>query len=84
MRTFIASLYCQVRSELCADLRKCPALDPAFNYAALPFAPKTWVTEDPAQRYTMMQSSPIVIPARVNAALSATVCPTLISTPLPP
>src|SRR5215471_16021155 len=59
-------------------------IDPAFNYAALPFAPKTWVTEDPAQRYIMMQSSPIVIPARVNAALAATVCPTLITAPMSP
>jgi hypothetical protein len=50
-------------------------LDPAFNYSALPYAPKTWVTEDPAQRYLMMQSSPIVIPSRVNAALAASVCP---------
>ena len=50
-------------------------LDPAFNYAALPYAPKTWVTEDPAQRYIMMQSSPITIPSRVNAAFAATVCP---------
>lgn len=49
-------------------------LDPAFNYEALPYAPKTWVTEDPAQRYIMMQSSPIVIPSRVNAALAAAVC----------
>jgi len=59
-------------------------IDPAFNYAALPFAPKTWVTEDPAQRYIMMQSSPIVIPARVNAALAANVCPTLITAPFSP
>lgn len=49
-------------------------LDPAFNYAALPFAPKTWVENDPAQRYIMMQCAPIVIPSRVNAALAATVC----------
>jgi hypothetical protein len=49
-------------------------LDPAFNYAALPFAPKTWVSEDPPQRYLMMQSSPIVIPNRVNAAFAASVC----------
>jgi hypothetical protein len=49
-------------------------LDPAFNYGALPFAPKTWVNQDPAQRYLMMQSSPIVIPSRVNAALAAQVC----------
>lgn len=49
-------------------------LDPAFNYEALPFAPKTWVENDPPQRLIMMQSSPIVIPSRVNAALAATVC----------
>jgi len=49
-------------------------LDPNFNYEALPYAPKTWVEEDPAQRLILMQSSPIVIPSRVNAALAATVC----------
>jgi hypothetical protein len=49
-------------------------LDPAFNYEALPFAPKTWVENDPAQRFILMQSSPLVIPSRVNAALAATVC----------
>jgi hypothetical protein len=49
-------------------------LDPAFNYASLPYAPKTWVNEDPAQRFLLMQSSPILIPSRVNASLSATVC----------
>lgn len=49
--------------------------DPAFNYASLPYAPKTWVQEDPAQRFLMMQSAPLVIPSRVNASLSATVCP---------
>lgn len=54
-------------------------LDPSFNYAALPFAPKTWVAEDPPQRYLMMQSSPIVIPARVNASFAAQVCPSALS-----
>jgi hypothetical protein len=49
-------------------------LDPAFSYAALPFAPKTWVKEDPAQRIIMMQSSPLVIPGRPNASVGATVC----------
>jgi hypothetical protein len=49
-------------------------LDPAFNYAAMPYAPKTWVMEDPAQRLILMQSSPLVIPARVNACFAATVC----------
>ncbi|NUB12542.1 major capsid protein [Azospirillum brasilense] len=49
-------------------------LDPKFSYQALPFAPKTWVEEDPPQRLLMMQSAPITIPGRVNAALAATVC----------
>ena len=49
-------------------------MDPSFNYTSLPYAPKTWVAEDPAQRYLMMQSSPLVIPSRVNASLGATVC----------
>jgi hypothetical protein len=50
-------------------------LDPAFNYEALAFAPKTWVENDPAQRFILMQSSPVVIPSRVNAAMALTVCP---------
>ncbi|HET8686693.1 MAG TPA: major capsid protein [Methanosarcina sp.] len=48
-------------------------IDPAFNYEALPYAPKTWLENDPAQRFIMMQSSPLVIPSRVNASLSAQV-----------
>jgi hypothetical protein len=48
--------------------------DPAFNYAAMPFAPKTWVMEDPAQRLLLMQSAPLTIPGRANACLAATVC----------
>ena len=50
-------------------------LDPNFAYPSIPFAPKTWISEDPAQRYVMMQSSPVVIPSRVNASFSANVCP---------
>lgn len=50
-------------------------MDPAFNYASLAYAPKTWVENDPAQRIMLMQSSPLVIPSRVNASFSATVCP---------
>ncbi len=49
-------------------------MDPEFNYESLPFAPKTWVEKDPAQRLILMQSAPIVIPSRVNACLAATVC----------
>ncbi|MEI6542129.1 MAG: major capsid protein [Methylococcales bacterium] len=48
-------------------------MDPKFNYGPMAYAPKTWVTEDPAQRLIMMQSSPIVIPTRVDASFSATV-----------
>lgn len=48
-------------------------LDPKFNYGAMAYAPKTWVTDDPAQRLIMMQSAPLVIPSRVNACLAANV-----------
>jgi hypothetical protein len=48
-------------------------MDPAFNYGPMAYAPKSWTEEDPAQRLILMQSSPIVIPSRVNAALCATV-----------
>ena len=54
-------------------------LDPEFNYATLPFAPKTWVQKDPAQRYLMMQSAPIIIPSRVNACVAINACDTLLS-----
>jgi hypothetical protein len=57
-------------------------LDPDFNYEGLPYAPKTWVEKDPAQRILLMQSSPIVIPSRVNACLAATVCPPNTSEPV--
>lgn len=49
-------------------------LDPRFNYKSMPYAPKTWIVEDPAQQLLMMQSAPLVIPSRVNACLSANVC----------
>ncbi|AYW93906.1 MULTISPECIES: major capsid protein [Yersinia] len=48
-------------------------LDPAFNYGPMAFAPKSWIMPDPAQRYLLMQSAPLVIPSRVNASLCATV-----------
>jgi hypothetical protein len=52
-------------------------LDPDFNYASLPYAPKTWTEHDPAQRMLMMQAAPLVIPSRVNAAVCINACPTL-------
>lgn len=54
-------------------------MDPDFSYEALPFAPKTWTEKDPAQRILLMQSSPIIIPSRVNACLAATVCAAVVS-----
>jgi hypothetical protein len=48
-------------------------IDPKFNYQPMAYAPKTWVEEDPAQRLLMMQSSPLVIPSRVNASLAVKV-----------
>ncbi|HQT79771.1 MAG TPA: major capsid protein [Rhodopila sp.] len=54
-------------------------MDPAFNYAAMPYAPKTWVEQDPAQQLLLMQSAPIVIPSRVNASFSANVCAPVVS-----
>ncbi|MBQ0398088.1 major capsid protein [Providencia rettgeri] len=48
-------------------------IDPAFAYGPMAYAPKSWLENDPAQRFLMMQSSPLVIPSRVNAALCATV-----------
>ena len=48
-------------------------VDPKFNYQPMAYAPKTWLVEDPAQRLLMMQSAPLVIPSRVNAALAVKV-----------
>lgn len=48
-------------------------IDPSFNYEAMMYAPKTWITQDPAQRFIMMQSAPLVIPGRPNASFAATV-----------
>ncbi len=47
--------------------------DPEFAYGAMAYAPKSWTQKDPAQRFLMLQSAPLVIPSRVNACLAATV-----------
>ena len=47
--------------------------DPAFAYGPMAYAPKSWVSQDPAQRYMMMQSAPLMIPSRVNASFFAQV-----------
>lgn len=48
-------------------------IDPAFNYGPMAYAPKSWLQHDPAQRFIMIQSAPLVIPSRVNASLCAVV-----------
>lgn len=48
-------------------------IDPAFNYGTMAYAPKSWLQHDPAQRFIMVQSAPLVIPSRVNASLCAVV-----------
>jgi hypothetical protein len=49
-------------------------MDPAFAYGPLPYAPKMWVEQDPAQTLVLVQSAPLVIPSRVNACFAASVC----------
>jgi hypothetical protein len=48
-------------------------VDPEFAYEAMPFAPKTWINKDPAQRMLMMQSAPLPILGRPNASMAITV-----------
>lgn len=48
-------------------------MDDDFNYGPLAYAPKSWVPKNPARRHMLMQSSPIVVPSRTNAVLTATV-----------
>lgn len=45
--------------------------DEKAGFQALPFYAKSWVDEDPAVRYLLMQSAPLPVPYRVNASLSA-------------
>lgn len=47
--------------------------DEAAGYQAMNFFPKSWVEQDPAVRYLMLQSAPLVVPYRPNASLAATV-----------
>lgn len=44
-------------------------MDPNHNYAAMPFAPKTWIENDPAVRFLMLQSAPLIIPSKVDASI---------------
>lgn len=41
--------------------------DEKANYTALRYFIKSWLEEDPAVRYLLLQSAPLVVPYRVNA-----------------
>ena len=43
--------------------------DEKAGLQALPYFPKSWVTDDPAVRYLMMQSAPLVVPTRPDATV---------------
>jgi hypothetical protein len=60
-------------SELNGTRAFASVIDPEVGYAAVPYAPKSWTTQDPAARWLMTQSAPLVIPTQVNACLAATV-----------
>lgn len=47
--------------------------DEIAGFQALPFFSKSWVEQDPAVRYLLLQSAPLIVPYRVNASLCATV-----------
>lgn len=47
--------------------------DEEAGYQAMAYFPKSWVEKDPAVRFLLMQSAPLVVPYRVNASFAATV-----------
>lgn len=47
--------------------------DETAGFQPIPYYPKSWVENDPAVRYLLTQSAPLVYPSRPNATLSATV-----------
>lgn len=47
--------------------------DETAGFQALPFFSKSWIEQDPAVRYLLLQSAPLIVPYRVNASLCATV-----------
>lgn len=47
--------------------------DGAAGYAAVSYFSKSWEEQDPAVRYLLTQSAPLIVPKRPNASLAATV-----------
>lgn len=47
--------------------------DEQAGFQAVPYFAKSWLEQDPAVRYLLMQSAPLTVPYRVNASFCATV-----------
>jgi hypothetical protein len=47
--------------------------DEQAGFQAMPYFAKSWMENDPAVRYLMMQSAPLPVPYRINACLGAKV-----------
>lgn len=47
--------------------------DEKAGFQALPYFAKSWLEEDPAVRYLLMQSAPLPVPYRINGSFCATV-----------
>lgn len=47
--------------------------DEAAGFQATPYFAKSWLEQDPAVRYLMLQSAPLPVPYRVNASMCVTV-----------
>lgn len=47
--------------------------DEEAGFQAVPYYSKSWVEQDPAVRYLLLQSAPLPVPYRVNAAMCAKV-----------
>lgn len=47
--------------------------DPKAGYVATRYFTKTWIEEDPAVQWLLLQSAPLVVPSRPNASLMAQV-----------
>ncbi len=48
-------------------------MDEKASFKALRYFSKSWLEEDPAVRWLLLQSAPLIVPYRPNASLCATV-----------
>jgi hypothetical protein len=71
---YIPSGYLLMASAQLEGVRHFGAIkDETAGFQALDYYQKSWTQPDPAGRYLMLQSAPLVVPYRVNATLSAKV-----------